>query len=61
ILEMNARFGGQYPFSHLAGANIPKQIIEWISTGKTIDKYVTIEENILCCKDIKPTIIKNEY
>ncbi|MDE8772129.1 ATP-grasp domain-containing protein, partial [Providencia thailandensis] len=42
ILEMNARFGGQYPFSHLAGANIPKQIIEWISTGKTIDKYVTI-------------------
>ncbi|MEF6532262.1 ATP-grasp domain-containing protein [Escherichia coli] len=61
ILEMNARFGGQYPFSHLAGANIPKQIIEWISTGKTIDEYVTIKENILCCKDIKPTIIKNEY
>lgn len=61
ILEMNARFGGQYPFSHLAGANIPKQIIEWISNGKTIDEYVTIEENILCCKDIKPTIIKNEY
>ncbi len=58
ILEMNARFGGQYPFSHLAGANIPKQIIKWISNGETMNEYITIKENILCCKDIKPTIIK---
>jgi carbamoyl-phosphate synthase large subunit len=27
ILEMNSRFGGQYPFSHLAGANLPYAII----------------------------------
>ncbi|WP_272572180.1 MULTISPECIES: ATP-grasp domain-containing protein [unclassified Providencia] len=59
ILEMNARFGGQYPFSHLAGAHIPKQIIEWISNGQTKNEYVTIKENVLCCKDIKPTIIEN--
>lgn len=31
ILEMNCRFGGGYPFSHLAGANLPKAIINWIS------------------------------
>lgn len=29
ILEMNARFGGGYPFSHLAGCNLPKAIVEW--------------------------------
>lgn len=35
ILEFNARFGGQYPFSHLAGVNFPKVIIS-ILTNKAI-------------------------
>ena len=36
ILEMNARFGGGYPFSHMSGVNLPKAIIEWLR-GKTVD------------------------
>ena len=35
ILEMNARFGGGYPFSHLAGCDLPKAIVEW-AKGKTV-------------------------
>lgn len=34
-LELNCRFGGQYPFSHLAGANFPKQIIRWLEGYST--------------------------
>jgi len=30
ILEMNCRFGGGYPFSHLAGVNLPAAIVSWI-------------------------------
>lgn len=28
VLEMNARFGGQYPFSHISGVNFPKVIYD---------------------------------
>lgn len=35
VLELNPRFGGGYPFSHEAGVNMPKAIIEWLK-GNTI-------------------------
>lgn len=39
ILEMNARFGGGYPFSHMGGCNLPKAIVDWVN-GNTVDKNV---------------------
>ena len=39
VLELNARFGGGYPFSHLAGCNLPFAIIEW-AKGKTVNKEI---------------------
>lgn len=29
ILEMNARFGGGYPFSHMGGCDLPRAIVAW--------------------------------
>lgn len=37
VLEMNARFGGGYPFSHMGGCNLPKAIVDWVN-GKNVDK-----------------------
>ena len=52
VLEMNARFGGGYPFSHLAGVNLPKAIISWL-TGKQLESDVLKEEiGVLGQKDI---------
>lgn len=34
ILEMNARFGGGYPFSYMAGCNLPKAIVAWVKGEK---------------------------
>ncbi len=35
VLEMNARFGGGYPFSHIAGVNLPQAIVKW-AKGETV-------------------------
>ncbi|NAX37315.1 hypothetical protein CAG54_07340 [Vibrio sp. V27_P1S3P104] len=54
VLEMNARFGGQYPFSHLAGADIPKQIIDWLYGLPTNPSDTNIDIDTLGFKDILP-------
>lgn len=43
ILEMNARFGGGYPFSHVGGCNLPKAIVEWVSNND-VDEFVLKQE-----------------
>ena len=37
VLEMNARFGGGYPFSHMGGCNLPQAIVNWVE-GKEVSK-----------------------
>ena len=34
VIDMNARFGGGYPFSHLAGLDLPRAVVEWLENGK---------------------------
>ena len=53
VLEMNARFGGGYPFSHMAGVNLPKAIILWLQHKKVDIDLLTEKVNIMSQKDIK--------
>lgn len=39
VLELNPRFGGGFPFSYEAGANLPKAIIAWLG-GHSIDPSI---------------------
>ncbi|MBT9778365.1 ATP-grasp domain-containing protein [Clostridium sp. MCC353] len=53
ILELNARFGGGYPFSHMAGVNLPQAIINW-SRGMTAGpELLTAQTGIKGYKDIR--------
>ncbi|MCI8966548.1 MAG: ATP-grasp domain-containing protein [Lachnospiraceae bacterium] len=53
VLEMNARFGGGYPFSHAAGVDLPGAIVSWLK-GEKVDKSVFKEQNgIMAQKDIR--------
>jgi carbamoyl-phosphate synthase large subunit len=46
ILEMNARFGGGYPFSYLAGANLPQVYLNWVQEDTPNEKDLTVEDGI---------------
>ena len=39
VLELNPRFGGGYPFSYEAGANMPKAILQWLK-GEKVDAKI---------------------
>ncbi len=46
-IEINARFGGGYPLSYLAGGNFPKWIIEEYLCNKEIAVFDDWEEDLL--------------
>lgn len=53
VLEINARFGGGYPFSHLAGVNLPAALIDWLQGQETDKNNLTYEVGVLGQKDIQ--------
>jgi len=43
VIDLNCRFGGQYVFSHFAGTNFPKQIIDWLEGLPTSPDNLKVE------------------
>ncbi len=53
VLEMNARFGGGYPFSHIGGVNLPLAIISWLKGEKEPVECFNLRYNVKGHKDIR--------
>jgi len=60
ILEMNCRFGGQYPFSHLAGVNFPKALIKMLLNEKLDKTILNAKIGTVSIKDIVPVKLLNK-
>ncbi|MEE1116155.1 MAG: ATP-grasp domain-containing protein [Clostridia bacterium] len=52
VLEMNARFGGGYPFSHVAGCNLPKAIVEWCKGREPDTDNLTVQTGVRTYKEL---------
>ncbi len=55
ILDMNARFGGGYPFTHAAGVDLPRAIIAWLNNDKCNEEWLKVKYNVFAYKDISIT------
>jgi len=61
VIEMNCRISGHYPLSHLAGTNLPKQIVEWREGKSTNIENYKFKEGLFITKDLLPIILnKND-
>jgi len=53
VLEMNARFGGGYPFSHAAGLHLPYALVMWALGKEPEEKYFHAKAGLHAQKDIQ--------
>lgn len=52
ILEMNARFGGGYPFSHVAGCDLPGAIVKWCQGEKVPNEMLSANIGVRAFKEL---------
>jgi len=50
VLDMNPRFGGGYPFSQIAGANLPAVLLAWANGERPDPHWLTVRPNIMASK-----------
>jgi carbamoyl-phosphate synthase large subunit len=53
LIEMNPRFGGHYPFSHEAGANIPAVLLAWARGEDPAPEWLQVSAGMRFVKDMK--------
>ena len=58
ILEMNARFGGGYPFSHIGGCDLPKAILQWVQGKEVEEELLVSRTGIKAFKELGITAIE---
>ena len=61
VIDMNPRIGGGYPFSHMAGANLPAALIAWASGQTPEPAWLNIEPDVTAsrCDDLLVTNCKS--
>lgn len=56
VIDINPRFGGGYPFCHIAGADVPAAYISWASGGAT-DSYLDYKTGVVGAKYVEVSAI----
>jgi carbamoyl-phosphate synthase large subunit len=57
VLDVNARFGGNYPFAHLAGADVPLTYVRWALGEDVSDDALAVRAGTVGLKAIEPLVV----
>lgn len=60
VIDMNPRFGGGYPFSHLAGADIPAAYVAWAEGKPPRKEWLRVIPDVLGAKCDRMVAIRKE-
>ncbi len=60
LLEMNARFGGGYPFSHVAGVNMPLAIVRWLKGIDVPRELLSAKTGVMASKELVISVFPQE-
>jgi carbamoyl-phosphate synthase large subunit len=59
VLELNPRFGGGYPFSHAAGANLPAALIAWALGETPAPEWLSVRPDVTSAKCDRLVRVRN--
>jgi carbamoyl-phosphate synthase large subunit len=50
VLDLNPRFGGGYPFAHMAGANVPAALVAWAEGMPVQPEWLSVTPGVVSAK-----------
>lgn len=53
VIDVNPRFGGGYPFSHLAGARVPHAYVAWAAGLDVDESWLRTEDGVVAGKYVE--------
>ncbi|MBP7865774.1 MAG: ATP-grasp domain-containing protein [Acidobacteria bacterium] len=57
VLELNCRFGGQYPFVHLAGGDFPGALVAMLRHETVPARMLVARPGVIGYKDLRPVVL----
>ncbi|MBV9999240.1 MAG: ATP-grasp domain-containing protein [Verrucomicrobia bacterium] len=60
VIDMNPRIGGGYPFSHVAGANLPAALVAWADGRRPDPACFQMEPNVMASRDDTLVVINQK-
>jgi carbamoyl-phosphate synthase large subunit len=61
VIDMNPRFGGGYPFSHVAGANLPAVLVAWANREPPEARWLKVEPDVVASKYDGLAVMENRW